>query len=315
MSGLISFEQAVQKLRAGGVVAFPTETVYGLGALASSPASVARIFSVKRRPRFDPLIVHVADPGDLPALTSAEPGVWETLTNRFWPGALTLVLPKRDVVPDLVTAGLATVAVRCPAHPLAHALISHTGEPLAAPSANIFGRLSPTTADAVLEQLGDEIDGVLDGGPCSVGLESTILDLSGEIPLILRPGGLAQEEIEKVTGPLSSVLLANKPQASGMLRCHYAPRTPVRWRGDSAERPLRTGLLQFKGSAERSGCFAVVEVLSEEGDIEVAATRFFAALRRLDSLGLEEIRVEKLPETGLGRAMNDRLSKAVATFK
>jgi len=313
MSRLIPFEEAVQRLRAGGVVAFPTETVYGLGAAVGCVEAVARVFAAKDRPRFDPLIVHVASTAELAGLTTAGPEVWGALAERFWPGPLTLVLPKRDTVPDLVTSGLPTVAVRCPAHDLARALIQAAGTPLAAPSANRFGRLSPTTADAVLEQLGDGIDGVLDGGPCRVGVESTILDLTGSMPAILRQGGLAQEELEAVLGPVAVVPRAGLPQAPGMLLRHYAPCTPVHWRDHPAALSPRAGLLQFKGQAEQ-GPFAAVEVLSPIGDLEEAAARLFAALRKLDALGLDEIRAEKLPEEGLGRAINDRLTKAVATF-
>ena len=313
MSKMIPFDQAVQRLRDGGVVAFPTETVYGLGAMASCVEAVARVFAVKDRPRFDPLIVHVASTKELETLTTAGPEVWGALTDRFWPGPLTLVLPKRDTVPDLVTSGLATVAVRCPAHDLARALIEAAGAPLAAPSANRFGRLSPTTADAVLEQIGDGIDGVLDGGPCRVGVESTILDLTGSIPSILRQGGLAQEELEAMLGHVTVVPRTDLPQAPGMLLRHYAPLTPVHWRDDPATLPARVGLLQFQGQAAQ-GPFAVVEVLSPTGDMEEAAARLFAALRKLDAMGLDEIRADKLPAIGLGRAINDRLTKAVATF-
>ncbi len=224
-------ERAAAALRAGGVVAFPTETVYGLGAAVFNEKAVARIFEVKRRPFFDPLIVHISKPGQLGMLV--EGGLSRTvcrLMELFWPGPLTIVLPRKGSVPDIVTSGLPTVAVRMPRHPLALELIEAAGVPLAAPSANLFGRPSPTTAGHVVEQLAGGIDCVLDGGPCPVGVESTIVSFAGGSPVLLRPGGVPVEDIEAVTGRLemAAVRRGEAVAAPGMLAVHYAPRTPLR---------------------------------------------------------------------------------------
>jgi L-threonylcarbamoyladenylate synthase len=311
-------ERAAALIREGGVVAFATETVYGLGANAFDVDAVARVFEVKGRPRFDPLIVHLADPADLPRATTDIPERAERLAERFWPGPLTLVLPKSPEVPDLVTAGLPTVAVRVPDHPLATRLIARAGVPIAAPSANPFGRISPTTADHVREQLGMSIDYLLDGGPCRVGVESTVLALSGEHSTLLRPGGVTAEEIEAVIGPVASATpddaAGSRPQASpGLLSRHYAPRTPLQIVGDATEISPgpQTGLLTL-GAVPHPERFAAVEVLSEAGDLREAASRFFAALRRLDARGLERIMAVDFPDEGLGRALNDRLKRAAS---
>jgi len=312
-------ERAATLLREGGLVAFATETVYGLGADALNPRAVARVFEVKNRPHFDPIIVHVAGPGELVLLVSRMPEHAAVLAERFWPGPLTLVLPKTEIVPDLVTAGLSTVAVRVPDHPGALALLRAAKLPIAAPSANPFGCVSPTRAEHVAEQLGDRIDYLLDGGPCRVGVESTVLDLSGATPVLLRPGGLPVEEIEAAIGPVAlkggaAHDAADRPlPAPGMLPRHYAPRTPlVLWPADSSlPTPAgeHTGLLAFGAPADASS-YAAVEVLSETGSLTEAAANFFAALRRLDARGLEQIVAETFPEAGLGRALNDRLRRA-----
>lgn len=307
--------RAAEILRSGGLVAFATETVYGLGADAGNPAAVARIFEVKGRPRFDPLIVHVADVDQARTLVTEFPERAERLARAFWPGPLTLVLPKREVVPDLVTAGLATVALRVPAHEQALALIRAAGRPVAAPSANRFGCLSPTTAQHVLEQLGDRIDFVLDGGPCRVGVESTILDLAGPVPRLLRPGGITVEELTPyfdggIAVERGAVAPGEAAPAPGMLRHHYAPRTPLvlveDWRQASADE--KTAVLAFDHAPP--GHFRGVEVLSPGGDLREAAARFFAALRRLDACGAERIIAVRFPPHGLGVALNDRLSRA-----
>ncbi|HSD28827.1 MAG TPA: L-threonylcarbamoyladenylate synthase, partial [Vicinamibacteria bacterium] len=196
----LAIAEAAAILRRGGLVAFPTETVYGLGADAFNVDAVARIFAAKARPRFDPLIVHLAGAEVLPRVVRSAPVAASALAARFWPGPLTLILPKADAVPDLVTAGLDTVGVRVPDHPAARALIEAAGAPIAAPSANPFGYVSPTTAVHVAEQLGDRVDAVLDGGPCRVGVESTILSLTSETPVVLRPGGVTREELERALG-------------------------------------------------------------------------------------------------------------------
>jgi L-threonylcarbamoyladenylate synthase len=310
-------ERAARLLRGGGLVAFATETVYGLGANALDTRSVARIFSVKGRPQFDPLIVHVADPNWLERLVTSVPNAARRLIDRFWPGPLTLVLPKTSIVPDLVTAGLPTVGVRMPAHELALELIRRADTPIAAPSANLFGQVSPTTAQHVADQLEARVDYILDGGPCSVGLESTVLDLSGDIPTLLRPGGVSREQIEEVIGTVESTAAASiegGPQrAPGMLTTHYATRTPLIVAGldEPAPAAKRLGLLAFlpEPALER---FAAVEILSADGDLAEAAANLFAAMRRLDALNVDLIVARPVPETGLGLAINDRLRRAAA---
>jgi L-threonylcarbamoyladenylate synthase len=308
-------KRAAWALGEGGLVAFATETVYGLGANALDAQAVARIFTVKGRPQFDPLIVHVADPQWLERLVTAVPDVARRLIDRFWPGPLTLVLPKRPIVPDLVTAGLSTVGIRMPAHPLALELIELADKPVAAPSANLFGHVSPTTAQHVADQLHERVDYILDGGPCSVGLESTVLDLSGAVPTLLRPGGVSREQIEEMIGPVElpgAESLESGPQrAPGMLTSHYATRTPLVLADADDELPAvhRLGLVTLLPEKSLAR-FAAVEVLSPDGDLTVAAANLFAAMRRLDTLNLDLIVARPVPETGLGRAINDRLRRA-----
>jgi L-threonylcarbamoyladenylate synthase len=320
--------EAARIIRAGGLVAFPTETVYGLGADALAPASAARIFEAKDRPRFDPLIVHVADSSELDRLAADVPSLARALIERFWPGPLTLVLAKTAAVPDLVTSGLRTVAVRCPDHPVALDLLRQSGVPIAAPSANRFGRISPTTAEHVAEQLGDHIDYILDGGPCRVGVESTVLDVTHSRPVLLRPGGVPLEDIEAVIGPVavraagdSSIESASAPRSSpGLLPHHYAPRTPLVISADAstetwqlASAVPRIGLLAF--TPEDPFGFAAIETLSPAGDLRQAAAGFFAALTRLDHQDLDLIVARPFPECGLGCALNDRLRRAAADIK
>jgi L-threonylcarbamoyladenylate synthase len=314
--------RAAAVLRAGGLVAFATETVYGLGADALDVDAVARIFAAKQRPHFDPLIVHVADRRWLERLTTGLPPQAATLADRFWPGPLTLVLPKTDLVPDLVTSGLPTVAVRIPAHPQALDLLRQVDLPIAAPSANPFGCLSPTRAEHVAEQLGDRVDFILDGGACQVGVESTVLQVDGDRCLLLRPGGLSVEQIESLVGPVTVPAESEHPAVSapaspGRLPKHYAPRTPLQmttdWRDALEALPgeRRVGLLSLL-PVDDSAHLAAVEVLSPTGDLTEAAANFFASLRRLDSSGLDLILAHPFPELGLGRALNDRLQRAAA---
>ncbi|MBS3820197.1 MAG: threonylcarbamoyl-AMP synthase [Planctomycetes bacterium] len=308
-----SLRQAADVLRGGGTVAFPTETVYGLGANALDANAVAAIFEAKQRPTFDPLIVHVATLGQARGVVSDWPPAAGELARRFWPGPLTLVLPKSDAAADIVTAGLATVAVRMPDHPLALAMISQADRPIAAPSANRFGCISPTTAEHVRDQLGPRVDLVLDGGPCGVGIESTIISLVDDEPVLLRAGGTPVEEIEQVVGPVRRACdEARRPAAPGQLPLHYAPRTLLVLCDQEAlpECP-RAGLLTLT-SPPAGQSYEAVEVLSEAGDLQVAATRFFAALHRLDTLGLDVIVATRMPEVGLGAAMNDRLRRAAS---
>ncbi len=310
--GTIAVAAAI--LLRGGLVAFPTETVYGLGANAFDAHAVARIFAVKARPAFDPLIVHLAAAADLPQVACADEPVVRTLAERFWPGPLTLVLPKRAELPEIVCSGLDTVGVRVPAHPVAHALLVAARTPIAAPSANPFGYVSPTTAAHVAERLGDDVDLVLDGGPCRVGVESTILSLAGT-PLILRPGGVPREELEAVLGrKLAIAPPSDRPSAPGQLRRHYATRTHLRILPGPAGAPppgtQRVGLLAFRRTPPEG--YAAFELLAPDGSLATAAANLFAALRRLDALDLDLLLVEPCPETGLGHAIMDRLRRAAA---
>ena len=314
----MSPEQGARILQEGGLVAFPTETVYGLGADAFNPRAVVRIFEVKGRPLFDPLIVHISRIDEMERIAYADMPLALKLADAFWPGPLTLVIPKRDIIPDIVTAGLPTVAIRMPAHPVALQLIQLAQRPIAAPSANLFGRISPTTARHVYNQLGDRIDGILEGGPCRIGIESTIVSLSDPTqPEILRAGGVSVEEIEKVIGPVRVPDRKTGPvQAPGMLLHHYAPRTPVRIQSHNSEfrcqqDGLRIGLVAFR-SPSNTSWYQVVEVLSKKGDLQEAAANLFAALHRLDAAGLDLIVAEPLPKTGLGLAIMDRLERASA---
>jgi L-threonylcarbamoyladenylate synthase len=306
--------KAAEIIKKGGIVAFPTETVYGLGADAFNPIAVARVFEAKRRPYFDPLIVHVDHHIDLEKLVIEIPSNARKLIERFWPGPLTIVLLKREEVPDIVTAGLSTVAVRMPNHPMALSLIKLADCPIAAPSANPFGYLSPTTAEHVRDQLSDQIDFVLDGGPCEVGVESTIISFSEEKPRLLRPGGVSLEEIESVIGKVEiNPNELEKPSAPGMLPRHYAPRTPIVLDWDEKNLDIyknkKIGLLAFQEPRNHLK-FKSVEVLSKKGDLREAAANLFAAIRRLDALNLDLIVAESIPEIGLGRAIMDRLRRA-----
>lgn len=307
--------RAVERLHAGGLVAFPTETVYGLGANAFRPQAVTRIFEAKQRPRFDPLICHVSELAEARGLARHWPEAAERLAQAFWPGPLTLIVEKVDAIPDLVTSGESTVGVRIPKHDVARRLLTAFGEPLAAPSANRFGGISPTTAAHVAEGLGDQAL-ILDGGACRVGLESTIVAVfeSGP-PKLLRPGGLSREALERVAGPLEVPPRRAYPRASpGRLDRHYAPSTPLRLvTADRYAPSPRLGRLAFwKRPPEGYGA---VEVLSARADLGEAAQRLFGALRRLDASGVNAIEAEPVPEHGLGVAIMDRLRRAQALPK
>jgi L-threonylcarbamoyladenylate synthase len=314
-----AIHRAAEIIKKGGLVAFPTETVYGLGADAFNPLAVARIFEVKKRPYFDPLIVHVSDPADLEMLVRKIPSNAKKLIERFWPGPLTVVLLRKKEVPDIVNAGLPTVAIRMPNHPMALSLIEQADCPIAAPSANPFGYLSPTTAEHVRDQLGDEIDFILDGGPCEVGVESTIISFSGKKPRLLRPGGVPLEEIESIIGTVEvNPIEEGRPAAPGMLPRHYAPRTPIILDWDEknfdSNKDKKVGLLAFR-EPKRSLKFLHVEILSKKGDFREAAANLFSAIRRLDALDLDLILAEAIPEVGLGRAIMDRLRRASGCIK
>ncbi|MXQ09599.1 threonylcarbamoyl-AMP synthase [Alphaproteobacteria bacterium GH1-50] len=295
--------RAAETLAQGGLVAFPTETVYGLGADARNGVAVARIFEAKARPSFNPLIVHVSDPARVRDLARMSPDA-ERLAAAFWPGALTLVLP---ICPDagissLVTAGGDSVAVRVPDHPVATALLKAFGGPVAAPSANPSGRISPTSAAHVLAGLAGRIDAVLDGGPTSVGLESTIVALSPS-PTLLRAGGIPAEEIEACLGrPLAKPVPTARPSAPGQLASHYAPAATVRLNAtEAAGDELLIGFGPVRGDL----------TLSDHGDLQKAAANLFALLHEADSTG-RPIAVAPIPDHGLGRAINDRLARAAA---
>jgi len=317
---LRNIQDAANRLCNGQVVAFPTETVYGLGACAFDVHAVARVFDAKQRPEFDPLIVHVADLEGVRSVTSSLPDLACRLAERFWPGPMTLVLPKSDAVPDLVTAGLPGVGVRIPQHPIALELLGAVGGPVAAPSANQFGCVSPTTADHVLQGLDGRIDAILDGGACSVGLESTVISLMNDEPVVLRLGGLALESIEELSGPVSLARPdSDRPDAAqpapGMLSRHYAPKTAIRLIDcdgspgtDFGE--MRPALLTWGNHQEDEGTFVAVQCLSSTDNLSECATNFFAALRCLDAGNPDVIIARRVPEKGLGRALNDRLERA-----
>lgn len=293
---------AARILQDGGLVAFPTETVYGLGADATNGKAVAAIFAAKGRPRFNPLIVHVGD------LATAEthgefPPAARRLAQHFWPGALTLVVPRAAASPLslLVSAGLDTVALRVPSHPVARALLAQTGRPLAAPSANVSGAVSATQAVHVAEGLADKVDFILDGGATPLGLESTVIGFDDGKPVLLRPGAIAREEIESVVGPLAAA--GDEIQSPGQLASHYAPKAALRL--DAAHVAKDEVLLGFGAVTD-----ATLN-LSPKGDLKEAAANLFAMLRALDSQS-RAIAVSPIPGIGLGEAINDRLRRAAA---
>ena len=301
-------------LRAGGLVAFPTETVYGIGADATDGEAVARIYAAKGRPSFNPLIAHVPD------LAAAErQGIFDArarlLAEAFWPGPLTLVVPAAPgiEVSDLARAGLASVALRVPQHPVARRLIEATGRPVAAPSANRSGHVSPTTAAHVAEDLGSRIDLILDGGACPVGVESTIIACLDGPPRLLRPGGVSREAAEAILGcrlEAPEGFDSDRPLAPGLLASHYAPRALVRLGVTQADPD--EAVLDFAGQLAGVPCLTRLD-LSQRGDLIEAAAQLFGFLRQLDASGAQRIAVAPIPETGLGEAINDRLRRAAAT--
>jgi L-threonylcarbamoyladenylate synthase len=302
--------RAARLLCEGRLIAFPTETVYGLGGDATSDAAVAEIFAAKGRPRFNPLIVHV------PGLAEAEGIAFfderaRRAAQQFWPGPLTLVLKRREdsKVSLLASAGLDTIAVRVPAQPVAQALLRETGRPLAAPSANRSGRISPTEAAHVETELGDRVALILDGGTCPVGVESTVLDLTGTTPCLLRPGGATLEALAELLGSITTgASEPGAPRSPGQLASHYAPRLPLRT--NAAAAMLGEALLAF--GPEVPPGFAHVLNLSPSGDLAEAAANLFAMLRQLDRSEFTGIAVMPIPTRGLGRAINDRLHRAAA---
>jgi L-threonylcarbamoyladenylate synthase len=307
-AGAVAIARAAALLRAGRLVAFPTETVYGLGGDATNDHAVAAIFAAKARPRFNPLIVHVRDLAGAERLAVFNSPA-RRAAARFWPGPMTLVLPRQadGGLSLLASAGLDTVAIRVPDHPVAQALLREADRPIAAPSANRSGRVSPTQGAHVAEDLGDDVELILDDGPTPVGLESTVLDVSGEFPALLRPGPVTFEALTDLLGPIA-LPCSGLPRSPGMLPSHYAPRLPVRVAATEAS--PGEALLAF-GPDAPSG-FAEVLWLSRSGDLAEAAANLFAMLRRLDRPSFTGIAVMPIPEHSLGRAINDRLRRAAA---
>ncbi len=308
-------QEAAVILRHGGLVAFPTETVYGLGADAGNPAAVARLYAVKARPRNHPLIVHIGNAGQLERWANDVPALARRLAERFWPGPLTLILRRSARVPDAVTGGQETVGLRVPDHPLALALLAAFGGGIAAPSANRFGRLSPTTAAHVRSELGDAVDRILDGGPCRVGIESTIVDLSTGRPRLLRPGAITPTELEAAMGEPLAEVVGDRPRVSGSLASHYAPQTPLRLVPATA---LPAEVTRRLGNGERVAVLARTVSLQPAPCVwqpmptEPAAYMhdLYAQLRALDSLQLDCLLVEAPPPAAAWRAVQDRLARA-----
>jgi L-threonylcarbamoyladenylate synthase len=314
-AGEAAVAAAARILADGGLVAFPTETVYGLGADATSPEAVAGLYQAKGRPSFNPLIAHVSDLAAARQIARFD-ATAIALANAFWPGPLTLVLPKTGPcnVSDLATAGLETVAVRVPTHPVAQQILRAFGKPVVAPSANLSGHVSPTTADHVQSDLAGRIDLIVDGGPVAVGVESTIVGCF-DAPMLLRPGGLPREDIERLLGctllqpPKDAHGDSAQPLAPGMLTAHYAPRTKVRLNAEHLD--AGEVLLAFGSRAiEGVNTATTVMNLSAKGDLNEAATRLFSYLRSLDGKGARAIAVMPIPQEGLGEAINDRLRRA-----
>lgn len=313
-----NIKKAADAIASGEIIAFPTETVYGLGADGLNPTAVAKIFEAKNRPSFNPLILHISSIDQLCNLTDIKSKKIEKLVETFWPGPLTLVLPKKEIVPDIVTAGNSTVAVRMPKHPVALKLIEASEKPIAAPSANTFGFLSPTTAKHVQKQLSNKVKIILDGGKCNIGVESTILEIIGDKTFLLRPGGIAIEQLEEVCCKIEVKLVdSSKPNAPGQLLNHYAPSVPIKFLdeiNDSEIENKKLAGLFFKEN-KSSLKFEQVEFLSTGGDIHEAAANLFHHLHTLESANVDMIIVEPVPESGLGIAIMDRLRKATNRYK
>jgi L-threonylcarbamoyladenylate synthase len=317
-----ALRQAAEVLRAGGLVAFPTETVYGLGAHALDPAAIQRIYEAKGRPAYNPLIVHLADARSARALASGWPDEAERLAAAFWPGPLTLVLPKHDSIPESVTAGLPSVALRVPAHPVAHALLREAGIPVAAPSANRSTGVSPTTAQHVARSLGERVDVIVDGGPCPVGIESTVLSLAGPVPTLLRPGTISIDDLRPVIGDVALASSATDATAArpspGMLDRHYAPRATVR----IVPREDRERVLADAAAAVDRGHWVGALLLEDAHDPRITpvlrmpddpagyASRLYAALHELDDGGCDVILVDAPPDAPAWAGVHDRLRRA-----
>ena len=309
-------QKAKEILQEDGLIAIPTETVYGLAANAFREEAVVKIFEVKNRPSFDPLIVHVDSIEKAEEIVLNFPGKAKELASRFWPGPLTLLLKKRTVIPDIVTSGLSTVALRIPDHPLTMDLLNGLDFPLAAPSANPFGYVSPTSVKHVNDQLGDKIPYILDGGDCHVGIESTIIGFTNEEPEIYRLGGIPVEDIESVIGEVNvKHHSSSRPEAPGLLESHYSPAKKVKLKSNSDPvtnvDPGKIGLIRFKEIDPQVPVKNQI-ILSRNGDLVEAAKNLFSALRKMDEMDVQFVIAESLPEIGLGRAINDRLRRAAA---
>ena len=309
-------DEAAAILRRGGLVAMPTETVYGLAANALDPIAVARIFEAKRRPSFDPLIVHLPSADRAFALATSVPEAARLLAATFWPGPLTLVLPRAATIPDIVAAELPTVGLRVPAHPVARQLLDRVGIPLAAPSANLFGFVSPTSAAHVLDGLDGRIEALIDGGSCAHGLESTVVAFDDDRPIILRHGAITREQIAALCGDVGEgARVLERPLAPGQLARHYATRTPLRLfdRADQLPEPAATAALIVVAGpvpdAQHRGNLSA-RALSPTGSLTEAAANLFSALREADASGASELRILTCDDSGLGRAINDRLRRA-----
>ena len=337
-----SLKKGAEILKSGGLVAFPTETVYGLGADAFNPAAVAKIFEAKKRPHFDPLIVHIASidtlekTADLSLLSKKTRDKLNKLAQNLWPGPLSIILPKNDKIPGIVTSGLPTAAIRLPDNETARKLISLSSGAVAAPSANPFGALSPTRAEHVKTGLGEKIDLILDGGPCKIGVESTVLDITDDRIRILRPGGTPREAIENLIGSVEGSGDREQTDSGeqglaspGLLKSHYAPKTPltvlsreeiVKLPGKKSAANRKTAFLFFDGEARDEWLSAryvakeppdsfVVKVLSQTGNLQEASSRLFETLHEIDDNGITQIYAQTAPQNGLGEAINDRLQR------
>lgn len=309
----VPIRDAVAILRRGGLVAFPTETVYGLGADASNPAAVARIYEVKGRPAGHPVIVHIGDVGHLPLWAREIPEATTKLAARFWPGPLTLVLRRAAGVADQLTGGQDTIGLRIPGHPIALELLRVFGGGIAAPSANKFGRISPTTAEHVRNDLGEEVDLILDGGPCEIGIESTIVDLSRDRPVLLRPGRVSTEDIAAALGATPEPRDRNAPRAPGTLESHYAPRKPLRlvaagqWDDRVRSARQNCAVLSFRARPAGEKCAMWIRA---SADPQRYARDLYSNLRALDASGCDEILVEEPPASAEWAAVRDRLARA-----
>ena len=308
-----SVEEAVRLLQGGQVVAIPTETVYGLAGNAYNESALAKIFAAKERPTFDPLIVHIAEIEQLEDVAKDIPEAAYRLAQAYWPGPLTMILPKKDCIPDLATSGLPSVAVRFPSHPVARRIIKESGLPLAAPSANLFKHVSPTTALHVAEQLGDRIAGIVDGGPCQVGVESSIVSLTGNTPAILRPGAITPEMVQKILGEVTIKTSSSQPgkpmTAPGQCDTHYRPQVPLYYGevSQSYALPKRTARIAFGNTP---GPIPETVNLSKAGDMVEATAKLYALMHELDTPDYDLIIVDPIPNIGIGMALNDRLKRA-----